>query len=673
MSVQAISLRGRAAHVMTQDASNLVSGQQVFERLTAAVVAAVLLIAPWTTGIVAPGMMAITVLGILVALGRRSLPRSPLIALCALVPLGQTISLLVSPDLTWALRLVVLSWAGLGCVVAIAQMDDEGKNIVMTGMALSAAVVCTVALSGAGDMSSHEGGGVITGRLQGPFAQPNELGAFSQLSLPILVALAASARDRRVRILGFVAALPVAGTLIMSLSRGAWLGTIVSFTLLALLAPRLRRPLAIVGLVLGAIVALSLVIGGPIAAIVGDRLKSIFDSSESVTDQRPAIWDFALGLISRNPVFGTGPGGMSVSSLDPETSRVAFVQPLHAHNLFLTTLAEGGLMGALTLAALIVLGVLIAVRLRRRLRGEAEMGDVWMPLGITAALAGAVAHGVIDFPWRAPALTFLTWALVGGLARYTVNERPIMTDTTNNRPWPESNDVGNGTFAQTSSDGHGARHLAPSAEDDAMDTSRGGRHVSEGGDDSGSHTQHRRVLNLPAALAVLGTLLVGIFVLLMPQTYSSTSVLGLRPSEGTIAERNAQQQVPMSQITIDDLKQLATQYAVTAGDTETVEKMRDAAKLPKSSSATASVDPESTTLRITAKAPTREAAATLAQRLTDNTVKSVDKDNLANVAVLQRATPQFADSKPNKPLYAGVGEAVVLALCAGLWLLRRRA
>lgn len=606
----------------------------VLQRTTAICLALLLLVGPWKTALVAPGMLGVAVLGGLLMLERRTIPWSALAVVTLLVPVTQTLSLINATDLTASAHLAILAWAGFGCVLALTQLDDESMIIVMGALLVSAALVCLGAMTQMGQMTSEEGGSVINGRLQGPFSQPNELGSFAQLTLPLVPAFAISPRPRIHRGLALLAAPVVVAALMLSLSRGAWLGAIVSAAVLAWLAPRLRRPLAALvgfGLVAG---ALTLAVGGPGSAIINARLHSIVDNSASTSDQRPAIWSFAVQLLGEHPVLGAGPGSLPFASHDAHTSAVALVEPQHGHNLFLAALSEGGLLGGLTLVALLGVGGWFALRLRRTLRDGASWRDSWIPLGATAALAGAVAHGVIDFPWRAPALTLTTWVLVGMLARTLVNERPLMAQT----------ESPNTTIAGEAST-HGASR--PQGEPVAAAPTR---------------SRSKALTWAPLALAVIGTLLVALVTSLIPQKYEATTIVGLRPSSSGQAK---------NPVTTDIMKQIAQQYAIVAASGASVDAARKQTDVADDAAIAAAVDPESTTLRITGTAASAKDAAALAEAVAQDTTKKVDTD-LARADVLDHAAADAAVKTPRRSLYFVAGELVLLTACAAAWLVMRR-
>lgn len=381
--------------------------------LLTAAVATTVAVAPWSERAVAPLMALVCVFAGVVVLFERHVHVPMTLRACALVPIGQTLTLPFAPDLPWSWRLVAMSWMGWICALGVAQLDARRRAWMLVAVSASAAVVAFGSLADLGALSSHEGGGVINGRLQGPLAQPNELGSLMQMALPfvLLTTFAAwASRDGRIlartwRVTSVVGLAGVVAALVFSLSRGAWIGTLVTLTLVALVRPAARRGLLTFGLALVLVGALAAAAGGSFVSAVSARFDSLTSPTRSASDERPAIWAYAGELVDGRPFTGVGVGGLPETAGDA-TFGMTNVAPLHAHSIVLTALAEGGLLALATLSVLLVVGVRVLARMNAR-------GAPVVEVAAAAALAGAFVHGVIDFPWRAPALTATTWLLVG--------------------------------------------------------------------------------------------------------------------------------------------------------------------------------------------------------------------------------------------------------------------
>jgi len=331
----------------------------------------------------------------------------------------------VAPDRSISLVLVSCLTLGYGLAVALAfrpglEVDGTDLLVVVGG------VVAALALTSTGTLQAAEGGNVVSGRLTGPFAQPNELGLFCAAVLPLTVAcVVTTVRSRGRLVLGLSGAC-LAVACLMSMSRGAWLGAGVALVLLAVCEPRTRRLLAAVGLAVAATCVLALAVPARTAVlgVLGSRIRSLGDPTQNQYDDRPLTWAEALRQADEHPWFGVGPGGFHDASTD-SASAVSAQPPDHPHNLLLTVLADRGVVGV-ALGVLVVVGCVVAAR--RQLRSPARPDGTHRPmrtrsLAVVAGLSAVAVHGAIDMPLRNPIVSGLVWTLLG-MAMVAETARP---------------------------------------------------------------------------------------------------------------------------------------------------------------------------------------------------------------------------------------------------------
>ena len=239
-------------------------------------------------------------------------------------------------------------------------------------------------------------------------------GAMAWLLLPA-VALAAWSRNRRMQGLAGVAAVLLALALLLSQSRGAWLGAAAG--LLAMPALRYRRGwiAPAMALVVGAVVALAL---GP-----GQIMQAILPPSvaEEVTINtlpgRLELWTRALAMLHDFGVAGAGPGQFEqlVMVLYPPFFTGLLGGFQHAHNLFLQMAVDFGMPGLIALIALLLgMGASI-VAATRRWPGQtsASLPLAALAVGVFGSLLALAVHGMVDAPHVAPRGYALIFALFG--------------------------------------------------------------------------------------------------------------------------------------------------------------------------------------------------------------------------------------------------------------------
>lgn len=278
-------------------------------------------------------------------------------------------------------------------------------------------------------------------RAHGTFGQPNALGGYLGLILPLAASSALLlgplwARRQQpgqepaqsqtnslsrwwdrltanwtLAIAG-VASVPVLGAgLLMSYSRGAWLATAAALAVVAgawiLTAGRRAQVLALV-MVLALIVVLPLGAADLLPSFVTARLGSIAESvtlfdarTVLVTDenfatvQRMAFWQTAVGMWEDHPWVGVGPGNYPVAYARYYV-HPAFSEPLagHPHNIYLQLLAEVGLVGLAAYLLLLAWALAAAWRAYRR----APALVIWRTavIGVMGTLTAVMVHTLFD-------------------------------------------------------------------------------------------------------------------------------------------------------------------------------------------------------------------------------------------------------------------------------------
>jgi O-antigen ligase len=285
---------------------------------------------------------------------------------------------------------------------------------VMGGLTVFGTIISLVALSSAGNIRAFLGGSVVEGRLQGAFDQPNQLGAFCAVTLFIAIGLIGGAVTRRGRIAASLAGIVIVAGLLLSLSRGAWVGTGLAMLFLFFAMPEFRRTLITVGL---PVLLVALLFGAfnpdaPQVEVVGARVKSL--TLLSPYDARDQIWAEALREMSEEPITGYGPGSFPVASVR-SASESATVFAGHAHNFLLTWGAETGIIGVLIILAFCWALVVIGHRALKATRLRANRRDRMLISGIAGSLISVFGQGFVDYNMRNTVIHLAVWAVVGML------------------------------------------------------------------------------------------------------------------------------------------------------------------------------------------------------------------------------------------------------------------
>lgn len=227
-------------------------------------------------------------------------------------------------------------------------------------------------------------------RAIGTSVDPNVFGAALMVAIVVLAAQLVSPRPALPRPLLAGCGLAIASALLLSLSRGSWVGTYAGLWFLALVG---RRRLLAVALAI--LPALALLLPGA-DRFVGHLVAGL-QAADPATVLRLAEYRQAVTLISEHPWFGVGFGNA------PDVDRFVGVS-----SVYLQVAEQMGLVG---LAAYLVTVGLVFQHVLHRL-GQAV--DRWTALGALAALAAALVAGLFDhhiFELRFPHVATLFWLL----------------------------------------------------------------------------------------------------------------------------------------------------------------------------------------------------------------------------------------------------------------------
>ncbi len=255
----------------------------------------------------------------------------------------------------------------------------------------------------------------------GTYINPNHLGGFLELLAPLGLAYTLTSRLKPVAkvFLGY-AALAILAGIGATLSRGSWISTLLALLLFfgALLFHRTYR--------LPSMVLLVALVGAGVFFVsktyfVQARLRQLYSEGKVDDDLRFKLWEPAFRLWQDNPWWGAGPGHFDYRFRAYRPAEVQ-LQPDRAHNDFLNTLADWGVVGAAMVAAawaLLCLGVLKTWRFVRGTAsalGKQQSNKFAFVLGASIGLAALFFHSAVDFNMHIPANAILVIALMALLS-----------------------------------------------------------------------------------------------------------------------------------------------------------------------------------------------------------------------------------------------------------------
>lgn len=331
-----------------------------------------------------------------------------IVLLCAMLALAvvATFALLRAPRTKPTLLYPLLAWFGSGALALVLGFNPRDGAVFLTIVALSilwhahneryyalpglaraiwwayllsGTFACILAIAMVVTRVPASEYTIANGRAVGTFVLPGELAGYLIFFLPIGYALARTASSAALRRLAWVACVCGAVAMLLTFSRIGWVGLAVAIAFFVVMRSQGGRARFAQG---AAILAVAL-------ALVLLFFNEHHNPSENYT--RLSIWQAAFGIIDRFPLTGVGPFGFSKIYPFvrlPGGDATAF----HAHSMYLTFLAELGIVGFLAFCWVVWS---FGVAWYRRVR-ELPRDMSLLTTAITAGVVGTLVQGLID-------------------------------------------------------------------------------------------------------------------------------------------------------------------------------------------------------------------------------------------------------------------------------------
>ncbi|MCF7870102.1 MAG: O-antigen ligase family protein [Candidatus Omnitrophica bacterium] len=171
-------------------------------------------------------------------------------------------------------------------------------------------------------------------------------GTYFLYTLPFFIGFMIFHSSLKLKLISFVAAVPVFAAFIFHGSRGVWLGLIAGFIITIILCSKKR----------GYLFGLSLLVIVLIGSVNFTRERIMRVDNDSSIKVRLQMAASAINIFKEYPVFGAGPGsyGGLMQDYYPDQAKGARKHS-HAHNTYLEVLAEVGILGLLSLLWILAL------------------------------------------------------------------------------------------------------------------------------------------------------------------------------------------------------------------------------------------------------------------------------------------------------------------------------
>ncbi|URR34497.1 IctB family putative bicarbonate transporter [Thermosynechococcus sp. HN-54] len=253
---------------------------------------------------------------------------------------------------------------------------------------------------------------------------PNLLAGYLLPSVPLSAAAIAVWRGWLPKLLAVVMLGMNTASLILTFSRGGWLGlTVAAIAGVLLLGvwywPRLPLKWRRWGVPTVGGLAIALCIAGIVSVpALRERAASIFVArDDSSNNFRINVWTAVQQMIWARPWLGIGPGNVAFNQIYPLYQVNVRFTALSAYSIFLEILVEVGVIG---FGVFLWLLAVLADRAWRCLQGLRTTGDAqgfWL-MGTLATMVGMLTHGLVDTIWFRPEVATLWWLMVAIVASF---------------------------------------------------------------------------------------------------------------------------------------------------------------------------------------------------------------------------------------------------------------
>ena len=234
-------------------------------------------------------------------------------------------------------------------------------------------------------------------RVPATLDNPNMLGQYLILAIPIGGAKLLSARDWFSRVFYFGCCGVMCICMLLTFSRGAWLGLLFAGAVFViLLNPRfmLLIPVALVGL--------WFILPDTVTA----RFASIGNLGDASTSYRVYIWMGTLAMLKNYWLCGIGPGADAFNMVYPAYSFNGISAP-HSHNLFLQIVCDAGIA---TLAVFVILLFVYFRMMCIAVSRENDQASRIHQIAFTAGVCGFMVQAMTDYSFYNYRVLFLFWS-----------------------------------------------------------------------------------------------------------------------------------------------------------------------------------------------------------------------------------------------------------------------
>lgn len=246
----------------------------------------------------------------------------------------------------------------------------------------------------------------ISFRVYATFGNPNVLGEYFLLVIPVTLAYVINSRTLFNRLFFLGAAGIMLICLVLTYSRGCYIGILAAVFVFLVLLDRRFLLLGLLGLLLLPFI---------LPETILNRFLSIGDMQDSSTSYRVYIWMGTIAMLKDYWVCGIGPGESAFNMVYPAYAYNGISAP-HAHNLFLQMMSDGGICAVLLF--LLVLFQFYKTMCGSLREEKSRRNRVFIISGI-ATVSGFLVQSMTDYTFYNYRVMLLFWISIGFAMLFT--------------------------------------------------------------------------------------------------------------------------------------------------------------------------------------------------------------------------------------------------------------
>lgn len=305
-------------------------------------------------------------------------------------------------------RDLTIHFVSLGLVFVMINTIDslEDFNILLTFVVFSATIVALIGLyqyivgvpidAAWVDVENNPD---IKARVYSVFGNPNVLAEYLIMTIPLSISLFWYTKKAHKKLLFLGTSAILILSLILTLSRGGWIGFAFSALVFVILVEK-RLLLSIIPISLAGVFFLP--------QSILNRILSIGNFADSSNAYRITMWKITMDIIRDHPIAGVGFGHLPFK--ETFETYIRTMPTYHAHNTYLEIAAELGIPGLI--AFLFLLFVIFKYGIQRLISQENRYIRI-MAAGAFSGLAGLMAHGAVENVIYLTRIIIYFWILIG--------------------------------------------------------------------------------------------------------------------------------------------------------------------------------------------------------------------------------------------------------------------